>query len=314
LATFIIRRLILTVIVLILVSFFSFCLIQIMPGDPAATMLGLDATPQQIQALRHELWLDRPFLVQYGHWAGNALRGDLGISLMYKDPINTLIAERLPITLYLSLIAFILSTILGVTAGIFCAIRRGGFLDQAISIGSNIGIAVPPFWLGILGIYFFGYLLNWLPMMGWIPPSENLVESLKAAAMPVIILAIPSIAMLARQTRSSMLEVVRQDYIRTAYSKGLKERVVVIRHALKNALIPVVTLLGLQVRLLVGGSVLVETVFNIPGMGRMLVTAAFNKDFMIVQGGVLLIGIIVCLVNLFVDISYGWIDPRVRYE
>jgi peptide/nickel transport system permease protein len=314
LATFIVRRLILTVIVLVIVSFFCFSLIQIMPGDPAATMLGLDATPQQIQALRHDLWLDRPFLIQFGHWAGNALKGDLGKSLMYGDPVGSLFVERLPITLYLSLLAFIISTILGIVAGIICAIRRGGILDQAISVGANIGIAVPPFWLGILGIYFFGYLLNWLPMMGWIPPSQNFTESLKAAAMPVIILAIPSIAMIARQTRSSMLEVVRQDYIRTAYSKGLKERAVVIKHALKNALIPVVTLLGLQVRLLVGGSVLVETVFNIPGMGRLLVTGAFNKDFLVVQGGVLLIGIIVCLVNLLVDISYGWIDPRVRYE
>jgi peptide/nickel transport system permease protein len=314
LVNFIIRRLVQTIVVLVIVSFFSFLLIHIMPGDPAATMLGLDARPEQIEALRHELWLDRPFLVQYGHWANNVLHGDLGVSLMYKDPINGLISARLPITLYLSLLAFVISTFLGILAGIICAIRRGGILDQLISLNANVGIAIPVFWLGILGIYLFGFKLGWLPLQGWVSPLDDFVKSLKAAIMPVILLAIPGVATVARQTRSSMLEVVRQDYIRTAFSKGLTERIIVLRHALKNALIPVVTLLGLQVRIMVGGSVLVETVFNIPGMGRLLVTGAFNKDFLIVQAGVLLIGSVVCLANLLVDVSYGWIDPRIRYE
>ena len=285
-----------------------------MPGDPAATMLGLDARPEQIQALRHELWLDRPFLIQYGHWVGNALHGDLGDSLMYKDPISSIFAQRLPITLYLSLLAFILSTFLGIFLGIICAIRRGSVIDQLVSVAANVGIAIPVFWLGILGIYYFGYKLGWLPLQGWTSPFSNFVESSKQALMPVILLAIPGISVMARQTRSSMLEVVRQDYIRTAFAKGLRERIVVTRHALKNALIPVVTLLGLQVRVLVGGSILVESVFNIPGMGRLLVGGAFNKDFLVVQAGVLLIGSIVCIVNLLVDISYGWLDPRVRFQ
>ena len=311
---FIIRRLVQTVIVLVIVSFFSFLLIQIMPGDPAAVMLGQDARPEQVAALRHELWLDRPFIVQYGHWAGNVLHGDLGTSFTFKDPINGLISARLPITLYLSLLAFIVSTLLGIAAGIICAIRRGGYLDQLISLSANVGIAIPVFWLGILGIYLFGFRLGWLPLQGWVSPLDDVVKSSKAAIMPVILLAVPGIATLARQTRSSMLEVIRQDYIRTAFSKGLKESIVVLRHALKNALIPVVTLLGIQVRVLVGGSVLVETVFNIPGMGRLLVNGALNKDFLVVQAGVLLIGAVVCLANLLVDISYGWLDPRVRYE
>ncbi len=313
-SVFILRRLALTVIVLVLVSFLSFLLIHIMPGDPAATMLGLDARPEQIQALRHELWLDRPFFIQYGHWMGNVLHGDLGTSLMYKDPISSIFAQRLPITLYLSLWAFILSTTLGIFLGIICAIRRGSFLDQAVSVAANVGISIPVFWLGILGIFFFGLKLGWLPLQGWTSPTDNFIQSGKQALMPVILLAIPGISVLARQTRSSMLEVVRQDYIRTAFAKGLKERLVVIRHALKNALIPVITLLGLQVRVLVGGSILVETVFNIPGMGRLLVGGAFNKDFLVVQAGVLLIGAIVCLANLLVDISYGWLDPRVRFQ
>ena len=313
-ASFIIRRILLTILVLVIISFLSFLLVNIMPGDPAAAALGLQAVPAQIAELRHELWLDRPFIIQYFHWVGNAVRGDFGISIAYRDPIISIFKQRLPITLYLSLWAFILSTILGISAGIICAIRRGGILDQTISVLANLGISVPIFLLGILGIYIFALKLKLLPIMGWTSPGQDFWLSTRQVIMPVIALAIPGIAMMARQTRSSMLEVVRQDYLRTAWSKGLKERQVIIKHALKNALIPIVTLLGLQVRILVGGSVIVEQVFNIPGMGRLLVYASFSKDFIIIQAGVLLIGAIVCLANLIVDISYGWLDPRVRYD
>jgi len=314
LVAFIIRRLILTAVVVIIVSFISFLLIHIMPGDPAAAMLGLDARPEQIQALRHELWLDRPFLVQYIHWIDNLVHGDLGDSLMYRDPISSVLAQRLPITLYLAFLAFILSNILGITLGTICAVKRGGVLDQLLSVAANIGIAIPVFWLGLLGIYFFGYRLGWLPLQGWTSPFDNFVLSLKQSIMPVVLLAVPGIAMMTRQSRSSMLEVIRQDYIRTAFAKGLKERIVILRHALKNSLIPVITLMGLQLRVLIGAPVLVETVFNIPGIGRMLVLGAFNKDFLVVQAGVLIIGTIVCLTNLLVDVSYGWLDPRVRFQ
>jgi peptide/nickel transport system permease protein len=221
---------------------------------------------------------------------------------------------RLPVTLYLSLLAFVLSGILGISAGIFCAIKRGGILDQIVSVGANMGMAIPMFWLGIIGIYLFGLKANVLPIYGWTSPFENLILSSKQALMPVLLLAIPGISVLARQSRSSMLEVINQDYIRTAESKGLSQRVVIYRHALKNAIIPVVTLMGLHIRIMVGGSVLVETVFSIPGMGFLLVNSALNKDFLVVQGGVLLIGSIVCITNLLVDISYGWLDPRLRYE
>ena len=312
--SFIIRRLLLTVLVLVIISFFSYLLVYIMPGDPAAAALGLGATPEQVAELRHELWLDRPFIVQYFHWVSNAARGDFGISVAYRDPISSIMKERLPITLYLSLWAFLLSNFLGIAAGIVCAIRRGGVLDQIISVLANMGIAVPIFLLGILGIYVFALKLQWLHIQGWTSPGTDFVMSTRQAVMPVIALAIPGIAMMARQTRSSMLEVVRQDYVRTAWAKGLKERRVIVGHALKNALIPIVTLMGLQVRILVGGSVIVEQVFNIPGMGRLLVYASFSKDFIIIQAGVLLIGLIVCIANLLVDISYGWLDPRVRYD
>jgi peptide/nickel transport system permease protein len=198
--------------------------------------------------------------------------------------------------------------------GILSAIRRASFLDNMLSLFANLGIAVPIFWLGLLGIYLFGYRLGWLPIQGFTWPTVHLGKSIAQSIMPIICLALPSIAMLARQTRSSMLEVIQQDYIRTAKAKGLTERVVTSQHALKNALIPVVTLMGILVRILVGGSVLVETVFNIPGMGRLLVNAAINKDFIVVQAGVLLISAITCFANLAVDISYGWLDPRTRYE
>jgi peptide/nickel transport system permease protein len=312
--SFISRRIIHTIVVLFIVSFFSFLLLHIMPGDPAAAMLGIEAQKDEVEAMRKELGLDKPFIVQYGNWLANALRGDLGKSLMYRDPVGTIFMARLPVTLYLSLLAFVLSGILGISAGIFCAIKRGGILDQIVSVGANMGMAIPMFWLGIIGIYLFGLKANVLPIYGWTSPFENLILSSKQALMPVLLLAIPGISVLARQSRSSMLEVINQDYIRTAESKGLSQRVVIYRHALKNAIIPVVTLMGLHIRIMVGGSVLVETVFSIPGMGFLLVNSALNKDFLVVQGGVLLIGSIVCITNLLVDISYGWLDPRLRYE
>ena len=310
--SYIIRRLIQTIIVIIIISFISFLLLQAMPGDPAAAVLGPNATPDQVQALNHELGLDMPVFQQYFHWANQILHGNFGNSFQFREPASSLFASRLQVTLYLSLISLVLSTILGISVGVICATHRGGFIDQLLSVMANIGIAIPIFWLGIIGIYFFALKFHLIPFMGWVSPFDDFVGSIRYTILPVILLAIPGIAVMARQTRSSMLEIIRQDYMRTALSKGLKENTVVLRHGLKNALIPVVTMLGMQVRILVGGSVLVENVFSLPGMGRLLVGAAQNKDFILVQGGVLLIGIIVCLSNLLVDISYGWIDPRIR--
>jgi peptide/nickel transport system permease protein len=311
---YIIRRFIQTIIVLLIVTFISFLLLHLTPGDPAAAMLGTEASLEQIQALQKELWLDRPFIVQYGHWLFNVFHGDFGKSIMFRDPAIDVFAERLPITLYLSVLALILSTFFGIAAGIICAIRRGSILDQLVSLFANLGYSTASFFLGYIGILIFGFKLGWLPIAGYTSPFDNLWISIKQIIMPVIVLATPGIAVMARQTRSSMLEVIHQDYIRTAFSKGLMEKVIVMRHALKNALIPVVTLLGLQIRILVGGSVVIETVFNIPGLGLLLVQGAVNKDFIIIQGGVLLIGTIVCMANLLVDISYGWLNPRYQYE
>jgi peptide/nickel transport system permease protein len=312
--TFIIRRLIQTVFVLILVSLIAFSLLHIIPGDPVVTMLGTEATQAQIDILRHELWLDRPLLVQYMRWFTNILQGDFGKSIMYRESVAGLIATRLPVTFHLGFIALILSTLISIPAGVISAVRRGSLLDQVITVSANLGMAVPLFWLGILGIYFFALKLGWLPVQGYTSPFDNLWLNTKQVIMPAICLAVVPLASLTRQSRSSMLEVIRQDYIRTARSKGLKERAVITGHALKNAIIPVVTLLGIQLRNLVGGSVLVETVFNIPGMGSFMVRAVFNKDFLIVQGCIMVIALVVALANLAVDISYGYFDPRIRYE
>ncbi len=311
---FILIRLMQTLIILFIITLITFALIQIVPGDPALTILGTNATPEQVNKLKHDMWLDRPILIQYGHWLGNIFQGDFGESVIFHEEVTGLIATRLPITAYLSMLTLIISIIPGILAGIIGAIRRGSNIDSLISMFANTGVAIPQFWLGILGIYLFGLTLGWLPMQGFTWPTDNLGLSIKQSIMPVICLAIPGIAVVARQTRSSMLEIIQQDYIRTAWAKGLSERVVIVKHALKNALIPVVTLIGIQVRFLIGGSVIVETVFGIPGLGRLLVRASFDKDFLIVQGGVLVIGTLVCLVNLLVDISYGWIDPRIKYE
>jgi len=311
---FFVRRLIQTVIVLVLVSLIAFSLMHIIPGDPALIMLGNEATQAQIDALRQELWLDRPLLAQYGHWLTNVLRGDFGTSIYYHDSVTKLIATRLPITFHLGLIAFILSTLISIPAGVISAVRRGSFLDSLITVSANIAMAVPIFWLGILGIYLFALKLGWLPVQGYTSPFDNFWLNTRQLVMPAVCLAVVPLASLARQTRSSMLEVIRQDYIRTARSKGLRESAVITGHALKNAIIPVITLLGLQVRNLVGGSVLVETVFNIPGMGRLLVQGVFNKDFIVVQASIMVVAIVVALANLAVDISYGHFDPRIRYE
>jgi peptide/nickel transport system permease protein len=313
-ATYILRRLVLAVIVIIIITIIAFLVMQIIPGDPVRAMLGIDASQKLVDSLRKELWLDRPILVQYVHWLGNALKGDFGISVQYQTDVGHLWAARLPITINLSILAIIISTIIGITVGTISAVTRGSVLDQVISVLANAGVAIPVFWLGILGIYLFGLYLGWLPIQGYTSPFVDFWLSIKKLLMPVICLSVPGLAMMTRQTRSSMLEVIRQDYIRTAWSKGLAQRVIIFRHALKNALNPIATLIGVMMPIMVGGSVLVETVFNIPGMGRLLVGAVLSKDFIVVQAGILLIAIVVSMVNLLVDISYGWIDPRIRYE
>ena len=251
--------------------------------------------------------------MQYFDWIGGVLRGDLGRSITYRDSVGTLMAERFPITLHIGLVAFVLGNIIGIAMGIIAALRRGSWMDSLVTVLSYLGISIPVFWLGFLLMYVFGFHLKWLPLSGYVSPFDDFWSSTQHLIMPVMCMMITGLAIIARQTRSSVLEVIQQDYIRTAWSKGLPERAVVTKHVLKNSLIPVVTLLGIGIGIIFGGSVLVEQVFAIPGIGRLLVTSVFQQDYVVVQSGVLVISFIVIMSNLIVDISYAWLDPRIRY-
>ena len=316
--TFIIRRFIQAGFILILVTLIVFLAMRLLPGDPIYMLLSsnelIKFTEEELQAMRHEFGLDKPIMVQYFDWMAGIIHGDFGKSILQNFSPLKIIGDALPITLNLSLLAFLISLIIGIPAGIICAIRRGTWIDTVVTIMANIGITVPIFWLGTMLIYVFALQVHWLPVQGYTSPFDDLARNIRQIIMPVFCLAIFPIASTARQTRSSMLEVMRQDYIRTAWSKGLKERLVVMKHALKNGLIPVVTLSGLGLSNILGGSVLIETVFNIPGMGRQLINSVFAHDYPVVQSFILLIAIFVLFINLAIDISYGWLDPRIRYE
>jgi len=315
--TYIIRRLIQAVIVLVLVTAFVFFAMRLLPGDPIRMLVSRNMeqkySEEEVQALRHQYGLDRPLIVQYGDWLSDVVRGDLGVSILERVPVTEQIARRTPITLHLGVLAFIISIIIGIPAGVISAVRRGKWIDTVITTLSNLGITVPVFWLGVILMYFFGLYLGWLPIMGYTSPFEDFWLSTKQLVMPVICLALFGIAGNARQTRSAMLEVMGQDYIRTAWSKGLRERVIIMRHSIKNGIIPVVTLFGAGIGQILGGSVLIETVFAIPGMGRLALTAVTNQDYTYVQAIILIIAVMTLLANLLVDLSYGWLDPRIRY-
>jgi peptide/nickel transport system permease protein len=315
---FIIRRLFLGLLVLLLVSILVFSAMRLLPGDPIRMLLTQnqqqDLTEEQIMQFKHKFGLDKPLIIQYFDWLGGLFHGDMGNSILARTPVANEIFRRLPITLHLGLTAFVIGIIIGVPAGILCAVRRGRWIDTVVTILSNIGITLPVFWLGILIMYLFGQNLKWLPVMGYVSPFSDLVGNIKSIIMPIFCLSLFPIASMARQTRSSMLETMRQDYIRTAWSKGLRERIIITRHALKNGLIPILTLSGTGLSMIIGGSVIVETVFNIPGMGRLAVTSILDQDYPFVQGIVLIIAVFVMLVNLFVDMMYGWLDPRIRYS
>jgi peptide/nickel transport system permease protein len=314
---YIVRRLLQSIVILVIVTALVFFTMRLLPGDPLLLYIAQSdmssMSEEQLQILRVEFGLDKPIPIQYISWIGGLFTGDLGKSIFFGENVTSLVAQRLPVSLYLGLISFIISGILGILAGVVSAVTRGRWIDNVVTVSANLGITIPVFWLGILLIYFLALKAQLLPVAGFTWPTDGLGISIRQTIMPVICLSLFPLASLTRQTRSSMLEIIRQDYIRTAKSKGLNERLVIFRHEVKNALIPVVTLLGMQLSLLVGGMVLIEQVFNIPGMGRLLVTAVFSQDYAIVQAGVLITALTVVISNLAVDISYGWFDPRIRY-
>jgi peptide/nickel transport system permease protein len=316
--TYIIRRLILAVIVLFLVSAFVFLAMRLLPGDPVLMYMSASSvqeiTEEQLDLVRHEFGLDKSLPLQYVDWISGVLQGNLGTSILNRAPVTQEIIRRLPITFHIGVLAFVIATIFGIPAGVLCAVRRGSWLDNFVTTLANVGITIPVFWLGVILIYVFALYFKLLPVMGYTSPLEDFWLSTKQIIMPVFCLALGPIAGNARQARSSMLEVIRKDYIRTAWSKGLRERAIIMKHALKNGLMPVVTLSGIGVGTILGGAVLIEQVFNIPGMGRLAVTSVMNQDYPYVQAIALIMAISIVFSNLLVDISYGWLDPRVHYD
>jgi peptide/nickel transport system permease protein len=302
---YLIRRLLLAVPVLIGVSMLVFSIIRFIPGDPARAIAGVHASPQYIEQVRKELLLDEGLHIQYFVYMGNLLQGDMGRSTFTRRPVTVELMQRFPNTLLLAASAMVIASFIGLSAGIISATRRYSLFDNVSMLAALVGVAAPVFWLGVMFQLLFSVQLGWLPSGG--------IGTWKHLVLPALTLGLATAALIARITRSSMLEVLRQDYITTARSKGLIERVVIYKHALKNALIPVVTVMGLQFGTLLGGAVLTETVFSWPGIGRLMVDSILARDYPVVQGAVLLLAVFFVLINLVVDIIYAFLDPRITY-
>ena len=309
------QRVISLIPVLIGVTLLVFLVMQLAPGDPAQIMLGPKATESSLAQLRHELGLDQPIYVQYGRWLTRVVQGDWGRSIQLKREVLPFILERFRNSAYLMVLAVLLACSAGIPAGIISAIRQYSLDDRVAMILVLVGFSIPIFWLGIMLQIIFGLKLGILPVSGMQSPGQTgMLDLLKHLILPAVALATGATAIIARMTRSSMLEVVRQDYIRTARAKGLTERTTTGRHALKNALIPVITIVGLQVGYLLGGDILIEIVFSYPGIGLAMVNGILARDFPLVQGAILLVASSYVLINLAVDITYAYIDPRIHYE
>lgn len=311
---YLVRRLLEMLIVLFGVMVAVFLMLKLTPGDPATAILGLQATPDEIARVRQSLGLDRSWIVQFGIWFGNVLQGDLGISYISKKPVLELILTRFPVTLELTIYSLLLAIVLGIPAGMISAARRYSVLDYVITALALFGVSMPAFWFAILLILLFSLYLGWLPASGFVQWKRGVIPHLKSMTMPTIALGLFLTGSLARFSRASMIETLVKDYIRTANAKGLSAQVVLWRHALKNALIPTVTVLGIQFGALLGGAIITEQVFAFPGVGTMLLTAVNQRDYPVVQGLTLVVAIAFTLTNLAVDVLYTWLNPRIRLE
>jgi peptide/nickel transport system permease protein len=297
---------------LLLVSIMVFCLQQLMPGDPALVLAGEERDPEVLEQIRRELKLDQPLVIQYFYWIGNVLQGDLGFSWRIRQPVTELVATKLPVTLQLATMAFIIAVCIGVPMGVLSAVKKNTFWDYLANGIGLAGLSTPNFWLGIMLILLVSVHLGWLPPSGYVPLTEDWRQSLATTIMPAFVLGNAISAVLMRHTRSAMLTALQQDYVRTARAKGLSEHLVVIKHALRNALVPVVTLGALELGTLLSGAVLTEQVFSIPGFGKMIVDAVFNRDYPVVQGVVLVTATVYVMLNLVADVLYVMINPRLR--
>lgn len=303
---YILKRLISTIPVLIGISLLLFLMLRMLPGDPAQVLAGQMATPQEIEMIRHQLGLDKPIYIQYGHFLARLAKFDLGRSARTQNPVSQEIWARLPNTVLLAVMAIALACLFGIPAGIISAVRPYSWIDYLVTLTALFGISIPVFWLGMMLVVLFAVVLKWLPAGG--------TGSWQHLILPSITLASFVVAFIARMTRSSMLETLSQDYTTTARSKGLREKVVIIKHALKNALIPIITVVGLQFGMLLGGAVLTESVFAWPGLGRLIVDSIMGRDYPVIQGSILVFGLLYIFVNLVVDIIYAFVDPRIRYD
>lgn len=313
-ANYLVRRLLWMIFVLIGVSIIVFGLIHLTPGDPAQIMLGPSASMDDVRELQHQLGLDRPVVVQYGHWIGQAVQGDLGQSIVLRRSVLGEVVDRFGNTALLAGTAMVISFTIGIVLGVISAVRRGSSIDRLVILAATGGLSLPSFWFGLMLIILFSVGLGWLPGTGMTSAVNggSVIDIAKHLILPSVALAVVPMAVLARYTRSSMLEVLGQDYVRTARAKGLSERIVIGRHVFRNTLVALVTMLGLQVGFLLAGAVYIENVFSWPGIGQMLVDAILKRDFPLVQGGVLLVATVYVVVNLATDLLYAFLDPHIR--
>ncbi len=317
--TYIAKRFILFIPTLLIVTVVVFSILRVIPGDPALLILGGeegddDFTEAQLAALRHKLGTDRPIVIQYTSWVGNMLKGDFGISYFYEgDLVIDDLKNRIPTTVQLAVMALFLATVMAVPLGVVSALKQDTFTDYVTRILSITGIATPNFWVAIMSIFFLVLFFNWAPPLAYVDPWEDPWVNLQQLMFPALALGTSNMAFITRITRSAMLEVLHEDYIRTARSKGLSEKIVIFRHALRNALLPVVTLSGYEFGRLISGTVIIEVIFLIPGMGRLLITSILHRDFPMIQATIVLIAVVVLVLNLALDLCYAWLNPRIRY-
>ena len=310
---YVVQRIIATVPVVFLVAIITFSLVHIAPGDPAAVIAGDFGNPEDIERVRKQLGLDKPILQQFWIWLSHVGRGDLGSSIFSRYDVTDLIAQRLQPTIVIALTSEILAVVIAVPLGVLAAWKANSLIDRGVMLFAVLGFSIPVFWLAYNMIFLFAVRLEWFPAVGYEPISNGIVPWLKSITLPSIAIAVIFAALIARMTRTTMLEILREDYIRTARAKGLGDRLVLLRHALKNASVPVVTVIGLGLAGLIGGLVVTETVFAIPGLGRLIVEAVLRRDYPVIQGVMMLVTLVYVLVNLIVDISYAYLDPRIRY-
>ncbi len=308
-----VRRIMATIPVMLVVAFFVFSLLYLAPGDPAAIIAGDQATPADVERIRASLGLDRPFLVRFGEWLWQIIHGDLGTSIFTNLPVSHMIAQRIEPTTSLMVLTILFSIVVAIPLGVIAAWKHGTWIDRSVMVLAVFGFSTPVFVLGYLLAYLFALRLDWLPVQGFTSITQGVIPFLRSLALPTIALGLIYIALLARITRATMLEVLSQDYVRTAKAKGVGQRAVLFVHALKNAAVPIVTIIGIGVALLIGGAVVTESVFAIPGLGRLTVDAILRRDYPVIQGVVLLFSFVYVLVNLAVDLLYTVFDPRIRY-